>query len=101
MDRELKPTYGEGERSDIGTFQSEKKNVNNNLSVPPSNVLIWKLEVSQVGLETDCFKTCASAARPTEVFGGDGLEPDDLQSSGSQDQLAAPRVEVLRKHIGG
>lgn len=37
----------------------------------------------------------------TEVFGGDGLEADDLQSSGSQDQLAAPRVEVLRNHIGG
>lgn len=33
----------------------------------------------------------------TKVFGGDGLEADDLQSSGSQNQLAAPRVEVLQK----
>lgn len=34
----------------------------------------------------------------TEVFGGDGLEADNLQSSGSQNQLAAPRVEVLREN---
>lgn len=41
------------------------------------------------------------AAGRTEVFGGDGLETDDLQSSGSQDQLAAPGVEVLQKHNRG
>lgn len=34
----------------------------------------------------------------TQVLGGDGLEADDLQCSGSEDQLAAPRVEVLHKY---
>lgn len=38
------------------------------------------------------------AAGRTEVFGSDGLEADNLQSSGSQNQLATPRVEVLQKH---
>lgn len=38
------------------------------------------------------------AAGRTEVFGGDGLEADNLQSSGSQNQLATPRVEVLQNH---
>lgn len=42
--------------------------------------------------------SAGSAAGRTEVFGGDGLEADDLQSSGSQNQLAAPRVEVLQRH---
>lgn len=40
------------------------------------------------------------AAARTEVFGGDGLEANDLQRSGSQDQLAAPRVKVLQKQTG-
>lgn len=34
---------------------------------------------------------------PTQVFGGDGLQPHHLQRSGSQDQLAAPGIEVLQK----
>lgn len=40
---------------------------------------------------------CVEFITPTKVFGCDGLEADHLQSSSSQDQLAAPRVEVLHK----
>lgn len=58
---------------------------------------------SRVNLKktTTTLNTTLVLACRTEVFGGDGLEADDLQSSSSQDQLAAPRVEVLRNHIGG
>lgn len=45
----------------------------------------------------NCSFKAANLRDRTEVFGGDGLESDDLQSAGAQDQLAAPGVEVLQR----